>query len=589
MQGNFFQGLFSSTRSLKIWGFIGLVVFNFSLKADANSKEQQRKQLIELSLKNSRDPVYLDSLAQALLHYEDDECQARGNFLKGLANTFRGDISSALKFYQRSLDLIPDAGKYDQQFSYFMVMKNVGIAHYRSNQHQQGDSIFNEMAELAIQQGDSFQYASALSNLGNALNIRRDFKGAIAKLREAILIEESFDYKGLASSYLKIGTIFGRMEQPEEALLWFRKSQGKLPKDDLRTQGRIYNNMAVAWRSLANLDSAQYYLYKALEVHKSTGALIDQAVALENLARNDISLERYAQADSLLNVAYSLLPPERNGATSSINRLWMLSLELALKRNKVKQAKIFVDYLEAVDAAVINEIDFLELKANYFEQIGEKDSAIYLLKAVQARKSALNKQNDAAKIKQEANAIELAEMKRRREVERKDEVYRYWRLAVAILSLSLLMLFGLRWLTKRKKSLPVIETVSNLTLLVKDEYQEALAEKDAPSGKADAVLKLKSKAVIKVADILYVQSEGHYVNIHLLNRENPEVERISLAALLKELGEESFQRIHRSYAVNVSQLKAVYSNRVLLHNGQELPVTRTYNGALQERFNKKDS
>lgn len=591
MQGNFNWGRLSSVLAWKVWVFIGLLMVSFSLKADGNSNDEQRKRLIELSLMNSRKPQYLDSLATALLQYEDKECQARGYFLTGLAATFKGEIDKALPAYKKSLNLIPVGGQYDERFTYYMVMKNVGIAFYRQNRHAQGDSIFEEMMKQSLAIGDSFHYASALSNLGNALNMRQDFTGAIKKFKDVILIVEALGSEGVAASYLKVGTIFGRMSQPEEALIWFHKALARIADGDIALEGRTYNNMAVAWRSTDNLDSAQFYLLKALAIHKLTGSKIDEAVALENLAKNAIELQELGQADSLLAEAYKILPSGNTSQNSSFVRLWLLSLSLALEQGNKEDASDYFARLNKSPAEVREDLSFLKLKAGYFELKGVQDSAIYYLKVVQAREAALNQANDAAKIKQEANAVELAEMDRLRETERKEEIYRYWRLASLLIVMGLLIVFWQRRKWKKQKYL--ISTSANgkaEELLVKDQYQEAMTQKENTfKAKAETTIKLKSKAVIKVSDILYVQSEGHYVNIYLVNRENPEVERISLATLLEDLGEDNFQRIHRSYAVNVSQLKAVYSNRILLTSGTELPVTRTYNSALQERFNKKES
>ena len=591
MQGNFNWGRLSSVLGLKVWVFIGLIMLSFSLKADDNSKDEQRKRLIEMSLQNSRNPQYLDSLASALLQYEDKECQARGFFLQGLAATFKGEIDKALPAYKKSLNLIPVSGQYDERFTYYMVMKNVGIAFYRQNMYAQGDSLFQEMMKQSLAIGDSFHYASALSNLGNALNMRQDFDGAIKKFKEVILIEEALGSEGVAASYLKVGTIFGRMSQPQEALIWFRKALVRIADGDIALEGRTYNNIAVAWRSAENLDSAQFYLLKALAIHKRTGSKIDEAVALENLAKNAIVLQELGLADSLLTEAYKVLPSGDARQNSSFVRLWLLSLSLALEQGNIEDASNYFARLDQSPEQVREDLNFLKLKAGYFELKGNQDSAIYYLKVVQAREAELNKANDAAKIKREANAVELAEIDLLRETERKEEIYRYSRLALSLLIIGLLVVFWQRRKAKKQEQLNFAATSGEAeNHLVKDQYQEAMLQQEkALKAKAEATLKLKSKAVIKVSDILYVQSEGHYVNIYLVDRENPEVERISLATLLEDLGEDYFQRIHRSYAVNISQLKAVYSNRVLLSNGTELPVTRTYNSALQERFNKKDS
>jgi len=591
MQG----GLTRGTFSLRKCGFIGCFLVFFSASgfayAGQTGGETQRKQLIELSLKNSRNPQYLDSLASELLRYEDRECKARGYFLKGLGATYKGSIDSALHYYQRSISHIPEGGKYDDRFTYSMVMKNVGIAHYRQNQYAQGDSVFNKMADVALKKGDSLTYALALSNLGNALSIRRDFSGAIEKYKETILIEEKLNSQGVASTYLKIGTIFGRMSQEEEALVWFRKAQLRTPERDLRLKGRVNNNMAVAWRGLGNLDSAQYYLSRALSIHQITGSLIDQAVALENLARNEITLGNFSAADSILQDAYELLPDGSKVQNYSLSRLWMLSLDLALQSNETAQAESLIKSLEKAQVEIKNELDFLRLKARYFEQVGAKDSAIYYLKELQIKEQLLNRQNDASKIKQEANKVELAEIKRKEKEAEEESIFRYWLLAFVLIFLALVVFYFIRKL-KRKADLSSDESQNQefRESLVMDKYAQLKAQPDTGLPELDkAILQLKSKAVIKVEEILYIQSEGHYVNIYLQDRDNPEVERTSLSALLAELGEDSFQRIHRGYAVNMKHLKAAYSNRVLLKTGQELPVTRTYNTALRERFNKKDS
>lgn len=591
MQG----GLTRGTLSFRKCGFVRCFVVFFMLngfaQAGQSNDDAQREQLIELSLKNSRNPQYLDSLARELLSYQDKECKARGYFLKGLGATYKGNIDSALYNYQQSLSFIPAGAQYDKRFTYYMVMKNVGIAHYRKKHFQEGDSIFNSMAAVALDKGDSLTYSLALINLGNALSLRRDFNGAIGKYREAILIEENLGSQGVASTYLKIGTVFGRMSQEEEALLWFKKAQLRIPERDLQLKGRVNNNIAVAWRNLGNLDSAQYYLNKALTIHQTTGSLIDQAMALENLARNEITLGDYLAADHFLKEAYELLPEGTKLKNYSLSRLWILSLELALARNETTKAESFIQSLESAQVQIQSELDYLRLKARYFEQVGAKDSAIYYLKVLQAKEQALNKQNDAAKIKQEANAVELAEIRRKEKEAQEKSIFRYWLLAFFLIFLALIVFYFIRRLKRKTDLSPVEKQDAEFTeASVKNEYAPLKVQKEAESQESkSAVLQLKSKAVIKVDEVLYIQSEGHYVNIYLQDQENPEVERTSLSTLLNELGEDSFQRIHRSYAVNMRHLKAAYSNRVLLKSGQELPVTRTYNAALKERFNKKDS
>lgn len=582
MKGTIGRALYLRQLVVKGGLFLALIFVTHTLQAQIGAKANARDELIKLSLKRSNNPNFLDSIANALAAYNDDEAQARSFFLKGLSSTFKGDIKAATPAYQKALSLIPEGGQYDEMFTHNMVMKNLGISYYRQNLFLQGDSVFISMKDKALARGDSFAYASALSNLGNALNIRQEFASAIEYFKEVIFIEEALGSKGIASSYDKVGTIFGRMEQPREALSWFRKALSKMEAGDLRLEGRLYNNIAVAWRSLANYDSAQFYLIKALRIHEQAGSIIDQAVALENLAKNAMKLVEVDKADSLLKIAYARMPQGKGSRNSSINRLWLLSLEIALHRQDLNEAKKYYQLLEASGIEIQNELDYLKLKARYFEVQGENDSALYYLKIVQAKELELRKSNDAAKIKQEANEVELAEMAVQADLQAKRQRLYLWLAFLGFAALLAYLLFRFTAIGKKGASQKEADFTDNPAgELVRDEFKKMAVDQGE---KPEQVLKLKSKALIKVEEILYVQSEGHYVNIHLQNRENPEVERISLNGLLEELGEDGFQRIHRSYAVNIGHLKAVYSNRVLLINNTELPVTRTYSTLLQERF-----
>ena len=49
----------------------------------------------------------------------------------------------------------------------------------------------------------------------------------------------------------------------------------------------------------------------------------------------------------------------------------------------------------------------------------------------------------------------------------------------------------------------------------------------------------------------------------------------------KDFPEERFVRIHRSYIVNISAIEQLSSTKIRLTNGQELPVSRSYQPAVK--------
>lgn len=87
-------------------------------------------------------------------------------------------------------------------------------------------------------------------------------------------------------------------------------------------------------------------------------------------------------------------------------------------------------------------------------------------------------------------------------------------------------------------------------------------------------LKIKdgfSTLVIPIGSILYIESEGNYINIYCDNKRY--VSRQSLDSVVSELNGDQFFRIHRSYLVNVAKVKS-YSKKEVILGDTTLPVSR---------------
>lgn len=72
-------------------------------------------------------------------------------------------------------------------------------------------------------------------------------------------------------------------------------------------------------------------------------------------------------------------------------------------------------------------------------------------------------------------------------------------------------------------------------------------------------------------DILYIESDGNYINIITSNKKI--LSRQSLDSILPELNAKQFYKIHRSYIVNTDQVNK-YSKKEVRLKDQTLPVSR---------------
>lgn len=105
---------------------------------------------------------------------------------------------------------------------------------------------------------------------------------------------------------------------------------------------------------------------------------------------------------------------------------------------------------------------------------------------------------------------------------------------------------------------------------------ETETDEDYISVKADYKVTL-----VRHADIIYLESVGEYVRLHLTNGST-----ITTLFRLKNmeslLPERKFMRIHRSYIINLSHLTSFTRGKVYLSCGEDLPVGANYREAFRE-------
>ncbi|MEM7296827.1 MAG: LytTR family DNA-binding domain-containing protein, partial [Bacteroidota bacterium] len=94
-------------------------------------------------------------------------------------------------------------------------------------------------------------------------------------------------------------------------------------------------------------------------------------------------------------------------------------------------------------------------------------------------------------------------------------------------------------------------------------------------------IKLKSKAVLDTERIKYIQSDDHYLEFHVTEKERPEIDRNNLSTVIKVLPPH-FIQIHRSTIVNLDFVQSINNTNVTLNDGTELNVSRTYKAKVED-------
>jgi DNA-binding LytR/AlgR family response regulator len=87
---------------------------------------------------------------------------------------------------------------------------------------------------------------------------------------------------------------------------------------------------------------------------------------------------------------------------------------------------------------------------------------------------------------------------------------------------------------------------------------------------------------VKLEDILYLESDNVYVNVH--TRSGKLLVRNTLPDYITLIGSRWFVRVHRSYAVNINHIQAV-NTEYLVINETQIPVSKAFRDNLFNHLN----
>lgn len=105
-------------------------------------------------------------------------------------------------------------------------------------------------------------------------------------------------------------------------------------------------------------------------------------------------------------------------------------------------------------------------------------------------------------------------------------------------------------------------------------------DKEFISVKADYKTQL-----VKIADIVYLESAGEYVRLHI-EGSSTITTLFRLKNMETSLPQDLFLRVHRSYIVNIKRISSYTKGRIFLDNGEYIPLGENYKERFFKYFNK---
>ncbi len=117
--------------------------------------------------------------------------------------------------------------------------------------------------------------------------------------------------------------------------------------------------------------------------------------------------------------------------------------------------------------------------------------------------------------------------------------------------------------------------------------ENAVASNEAESSDREYIsVKADYKTqLVRIADILYLESAGEYVRLHI-DGSSTITTLFRLKNMETSLPQESFMRVHRSYIVNLKRISSYTKGRIFLDNDEYIPLGENYKERFLEYFDK---
>lgn len=93
--------------------------------------------------------------------------------------------------------------------------------------------------------------------------------------------------------------------------------------------------------------------------------------------------------------------------------------------------------------------------------------------------------------------------------------------------------------------------------------------------KSKLLLQLKNNLVIDIESIIYIKSDGHYLEFITDENSKKIIARNSLKNIYLKLPTKNFLRVHRSFVININYIQKFDSQKATMKNGEIIPLSRT--------------
>lgn len=529
---------------------------------------------------------YADSALTFARSLQNPEWINRAYRLKGLAAYKKGDLTRATEWHGTALELALKNNDLEQECQAYADLAAVcvaagemgqALAHYHTFKAKAGNNPPEGLKKVAV---------TVQVGLGIVLKSQNKLAEAAEETKEGLELCKRFGYTDrIWDFYDNLGNIYGRMGDYPSKLTYHRKSLAFVRADD-PSISVAHNNLANAFLVLNMLDSAAwYYQLAAQNPNTRWKSLIH---SYNGLSQVYFEKGQYAQALAWAEKSVPLAEKAGNALTIVATKTRLGKSLLGLKRYP-EAISLFREILTLMDAN--KDFAFVEerTKAKQYlaQAIALQQGAPQIAELIDAfsrgRDSIHNfvvtQSVEALRIQYETRQKEdsLRILQMQHQIQSAKAVrYRISFFGGLLLALALLVL--LFYIIRQRRLEREILLRQNEQLRIENQALFELKQQleHAPPrslhdfANVSVVLNGNDKQAFRLGDILYIQAQGNGVQV--VTPEDRHWRWQTLRNLEAALPGPPFLKVHRSYLINGIHIREYRANRIVLTNGDIIPV-----------------
>lgn len=543
---------------------------------NASSEQEKLEGIINIStaysnLRSDSVSYYLDLLDAE--EYSDSELAKAGKFfITGLRFYRDRNFKEAISNFELS------AENFENNVAPNIYLNNLNmlaISYLRINKPNEAILIFEKIIERSDELNIQQYLASAYANMANAYKRLKKFADAIIYSEKSIA--NSTSNRLAASStfaYMNLAQMLTTLELYERSLEAFDLALGQNMIAGEQVTVSLLAGKGIAFRRMDKLDSAIANFKKAIDIGSENN--FDHLLMMPNLELTGIYLGRgqLARASESVNTALSYCGVRC--APQAKIQLYIYRILVAKEKKEYDEAiRLSNEFENLINQQKIGHLskDGFQIVASVYEEIGDSDNGLKYQKIYNELNFGTIALAQRARLAEERVRLEVLESEGALEDEQSSTAF-YRSLIFKIAILAVLLILGLGVLFRYYKREKQDGSLKNNELETLKEQLTQLS--NLQSDLTLDYITLKSKAVINLEKLKYVKSDGPYLELFLTDKQNPEIDRNTLKQILAELPPHRFIQVHRSSIVNLNFVKAIYSNKLVLKDGQELSISRSF-------------